>query len=119
MKKAITIIMVAVGLAGGAALLMAQHPGDQAAAAQVVNAITDVEDLTGQPAGPASLGPPALTSSVVEAVLAKLQRPERHNGFLGIAQAHGCSIEQVRIIEQERQRRIRELTPSEPVEPHP
>jgi len=114
MNTRIALVMAAaLGMAvGGAGLLMAKK-GDREVVDHTVDSMSE-QELTpaARPERPSR--PPELTPQQVRQIVGALRDVEAHNGLLGIAHEFGCSLGQVKMIKQARDRRLRELHPAEP-----
>ena len=84
----------------------------------VVGALT-LEELVDQTPAPEPVPEKDPTDEVVRSIVVKLQHPERHNGYLGIARSEGVSTGTVRLVERAVIARLQELSPHVDPEPNP
>ena len=82
----------------------------------VVGALT-LEELVDQTIPPKPLPEPDPSDATVRSIVTKLQHPEQHNGYLGIARSEGVSTGTVKIVERAVLARLQELAPD--VDPIP
>jgi len=86
--------------------------------AEVVNGVVStmaLEDLVDQTPAPVVVPEKDPTDATVRSIVTKLQHPEQHGGYLGIARSEGVSTGTVKLVERAVIARLQELAP----EPEP
>ena len=92
-------------------------PKDIQEAVDAVVSTLALEDLVDQTVPPKPLPEPDPTAETVRSIVTKLQHPEQHNGYLGIARSEGVSTGTVKLVERAVVARLQELAPD--VDPIP
>lgn len=106
---------IAVAGAGTAIIAQGKEKDDRDVARNSVSSMS-AEQLQGAESGSRDNGPEPLSAEKVRAVVEDLKDIEANGGLLRIARKHECSMAQVKLIRQERSRRLAEMN-EESIEP--
>lgn len=88
-------------------------PKDIQEAVDAVVSTMTLEELVDQTPTPEPTPEKDPTDETVRSIVLKLQHPEQHNGYLGIARAEGVSTHTVMLVERAVIARLQELSPHE------